>query len=113
MFVAGVFVAIDHSGFIPTVTPPEAAQRHTKSEPAYTAPTPAEPAKPAKPSALASAKPKSIPTKQHALGVGIFKCEEQNGHITYSEFPCDGKLIDTKPTSGGFGDSWSISVKHR
>jgi hypothetical protein len=32
--------------------------------------------------------------------------------VTYSQYPCDdGKLVDTRPTSGGFSDQWSISVK--
>ena len=47
-----------------------------------------------------------------ALGPGVFKCEDSNGAVTYSQYPCDdGKMVDTRPTSGGFSDQWSISVK--
>lgn len=108
VLAAGVYVALGHPTIVlpGTVAPPDTAQRFTKSEPPTFAPVSTSKA----PAAL----PKSVPTTPRALGVGIFKCEESNGHVTYSEYPCgEGKLVDTKPTSGGFGDNWSISVKGR
>lgn len=106
VLAVAVYMALDHPSVVmrAAVPPPDTAQRFTKTEPLYeAAPLPKAPA------VLPS---KTAVTTQRALGAGIFKCEESNGHVTYSEYPCDGKLIDTKPTSGGFGDNWSISVKH-
>jgi len=107
VLAAGVYVALDRPGIpVPAVvTPPDTAQRFTKSEPVYaTSPMPKE-------------APAVVPSKQaasRALGPGVFKCEEANGAVTYSQYPCGhGQPVDTRPTSGGFSDQWSISVKGR
>ena len=108
VLAAGAYVALDRPGIsVPAVvTPPDTAQRFTKSEPVY-APPPVQKA----------ALPAVAPSKQvaaRALGPGVFKCEEPNGAVTYSQYPCgQGQLVDTRPTSGGFADQWSISVKQR
>jgi hypothetical protein len=108
VLAAGVYVALDRPSIsVPAVvTPPDAAQRFTKSEPVYT-PSPPTP----------KAAPTVVPPKQvaaRALGPGVFKCEESNGAVTYSQYPCGhGQPVDTRPTSGGFADQWSISVKGR
>ncbi len=108
VLAAGVYVALDRPGIAvqAVVTPPDTAQRFTKSEPLYT-PSPMPKA----------AVPAVVPPKQvssRALGPGVFKCEEANGAVTYSQYPCeDGQPVDTRPTSGGFSDQWSISVKGR
>ncbi len=108
VLAAGVFVAFDRPGMVlpAVVVAPDTAQRSTKSEPVY-APSPT-------PKTATLAAPESKPVVQRALGPGVFKCQEANGAVTYSEYPCgEGKLIDTKPTSGGFAENWSISVKGR
>lgn len=90
---------------LPTVTSPDMTRSFSKSEAPYLpSPTPKTADGPA---------PRSeAPTRR--LGPGIYRCEEANGAVTYADAPCgDGKLVDTKPTSGGFADNWSISVKHR
>lgn len=108
VLAAGVYVALDRPTIsVPAVVaPPDTAQRFTKSEPVY-APAPTQKAAPAA----------VVPSKQVAarsLGPGVFKCEEPNGAVTYSQYPCgQGQLVDTRPTSGGFADQWSISVKQR
>lgn len=108
VLAAGVYVALDRPSIVipAVVMPPDTAQRSTKSEPFYMPPpTP----KTATPAALPAQ-----PVTQRALGPGVFKCQEANGAVTYSEYPCgDGTLVDTKPTSGGFAENWSITVKGR
>ena len=108
VLAAGVYVALDRPTIrVPSVaTPPDTAQRFTKSEPSY-GPSPMPKAAPAVVVPLQSGAART-------LGYGIFRCEEANGAVTYSEYPCgQGKLVDTRPTSGGFSDQWSISVKQR
>lgn len=91
---------------LPTVTPPDLTRSFSKSETPY---LPSPTVKAVEAPALRSSE---APTRR--LGPGIYRCEEANGAVTYSDSPCgDGKLVDTKPTSGGFADNWSISVKHR
>ena len=108
VLAAGVYIALDRPTIsVPAVvTAPDTVQRFTKSEPSY-GPSPMPKAVPAV----------VVPTKSSSTrtwGHGIFKCEEANGAVTYSEYPCgEGKLVDTRPTSGGFSDQWSISVKQR
>ena len=107
VLAAGAYVALDRPTLrMPSVvTPPDTAQRFTKSEPSY-GPSPMPKAAPA------VVLPQSSATR--TLGHGIFKCGEANGAVTYSEHPCgQGRLVDTRPTSGGFSDQWSISVKQR
>lgn len=109
MVVAGgAYAFFDKAAIValPTVTTPDLARSFSKSETPYVpSPTP----KTADVPALQS---KEVPTRR--LGPGIYRCDEANGAVTYSDSPCgDGKLVDTKPTSGGFADNWSISVKHR
>ena len=108
VLAVGAYVALDRPTIqVPSVvTPPDTAQRFTKSEPFYV------------PSPMPKLAPNVVvPPKSSAprtFGYGIFKCEEPNGAVTYSEYPCgEGKLVDTRPTSGGFADQWSISVKQR
>jgi hypothetical protein len=105
LLATGVYVALDRPSIpVPVVVePPDTAQRHTKSELLYRpTPTPKAPA--------AVVPPKSAALR--ALGPGVFKCEAASGAVTYSQYPCDdGKMVDTRPTSGGFSDQWSISVK--
>ena len=106
VLAAGAYVALERPTIpVPVaVEPPDTAQRHTKSELSYRA-TPLPKAAP-----TAVMPPKSAALR--ALGPGVFKCEDANGAVTYSQYPCgDGKLVDTRPTSGGFSDQWSISVK--
>ncbi len=108
VLAVGVYAALDRSSIrMPAVvTPPDTAQRFTKSEPTY---APAELPK-AAPAVIAPPKP----VASRALGPGVFKCEESSGAVTYSQYPCgQGQTVDTRPTSGGFSDQWSISVKHR
>lgn len=104
-----VYVTLEHPTIVvPTGSPPDTAQRLTKSEPSYL-PSQSAP-KPTAVPAVAS----SRTVVRRPLGPGIYKCEESNGAVSYSEFPCgDGSRIDTRPTSGGFADQWSISVKQR
>lgn len=106
VLAAGVYVALDHpSTVVPAVATPDTAQRYTKSEPSYTPPP------------ISKAKPAVVSSRTVAprvLGPGVFRCEEGDGAVSYSEFPCgEGKLVDTRPTSGGFAEQWSISVKQR
>ena len=110
LLAAGAYVALDRPSIsVPAVvTPPDTAQRFTKTEPAY-APSPSPMPKTAPP---AVAPPKQVASR--VLGPGVFKCEEANGAVTYSQYPCGhGQPVDTRPTSGGFADQWSISVKGR
>lgn len=109
VLAAGIYTALDHpSVVVPSaVTPPDTAQRSTKTnnEPSYIIPSPM-------PQASADVQSKAVPAR--ALGPGVFKCEEASGAITYSQYPCgDAKLIDIRPTSGGFAENWSITVKGR
>lgn len=107
VLAAGVYVALDRPSIVvpAAVALPDTAQRSTKIESSYT------------PSPMPKATPAVVPSRAVApryLGPGVFKCEDSNGAVTYSEFPCgDGKLVDTRPTSGGFDERWSISVKGR
>jgi hypothetical protein len=105
LLAVGVYMALDWPSIaVPVVvSPPDTTLRHTKSELLYP-PTPM----PKAPAAVVP--PKSAALR--ALGPGVFKCEDSNGAVTYSQYPCDdGKMVDTRPTSGGFSDQWSISVK--
>lgn len=108
VIVGGAYVVLDKPSIpIPApVSPPDAIQRSTRpnTEPLYA------PSTMAKKPAVAPAKTKAAQT----LGIGVFKCVDANSAVTYSEYPCDdGKLIDTKPTSSGFSENWSINVKGR
>ncbi len=109
VLAAGVYVALDRPS-IPVsavVEPPDTARRYTKSEPLY---RPLPMPKAAAPAVVVPTKP----VASRALGPGVFKCEESNGAVTYSQHPCGhGQPVDTRPTSGGFSDQWSISVKGR
>jgi hypothetical protein len=108
MVVGGVYAAFDHAPFVllPTVTSPDMTTSFSKNEPRHL-PSPMP-----KPADVAA--PQSRDGATRRLGPGIYRCEDANGAVTYSDTPCgDGKLVDTKPTSGGFADNWSISVKHR
>ena len=110
LLAAGAYVALDRPSIsVPSVvTPPDTAQRFTKTEPVY-APSPSPMPKTAPP---AVAPPKQVASR--VLGPGVFKCDEANGAVTYSQYPCGhGQPVDTRPTSGGFADQWSISVKGR
>lgn len=107
VLAAGVYVALDRPSIaVPeAVALPDTAQRFTKSESFY--------APPSIPTAAPVALPAKVSAPRH-LGPGVFKCQDSNGAVTYSEFPCgDAKLVDTRPTSGGFDERWSISVKGR
>ena len=108
VLAAGVFVALDRPSVVaPSAAMlPDTAQRSTKaSEPSYV-PSPMPKAAPA------PIQPKTVAARE--LGPGVFKCQDAKGAVTYSEYPCgDGVMIDTKPTSGGFAENWSITVKGR
>ena len=108
VLAAGVFVALDRPSVVaPSAAMlPDTAQRSTKASETFhtTSPMPK--------SAPAPVEPKTVAVR--ALGPGVFKCQDAKGAVTYSEFPCgEGVLINTKPTSGGFAENWSITVKGR
>jgi hypothetical protein len=106
----GVYVVLDNVPTItlPTVTAPDMTTSFSKSEP-RNLPSPMP-----KPVATPAPAPESRDAATRRLGPGIYRCEDANGAVTYSDAPCgDGKLVDTKPTSGGFAENWSITVKHR
>jgi Domain of unknown function (DUF4124) len=106
----GVYVVLDNVPTVipPTVTSPDMTTSFSKSEPRYLqSPMP-------KPVATPAPAPQSREVAGRRLGPGIYRCEDANGAVTYSDHPCgDGKRVDTKPTSGGFAENWSITVKHR
>lgn len=105
---AGVYTVLDRPQLVvPAPVPPlDTAQRFTKSQPAY---TPAPQSKPIP----ATAPARAVVVRREA-GSGVYKCEEPDGGVGYSQFPCDeGKQVNTSPTSGGFNENWSISVKQR
>ena len=106
----GVYVVLDNvpSVTVPTVTSPDMTTSFSKSEPRnLQSPMP-------KPVATPAPEPQPKEVAARRLGPGIYRCEDANGAVTYSDNPCgDGKLVDTKPTSGGFAESWSITVKHK
>ena len=106
----GVYAVLDNvpTVTLPTVTSPDMTTSFSKSEPRnLQSPMP-------KPVATPAPAPQSKEVAARRLGPGIYRCEDANGAVTYSDNPCgDGKLVDTKPTSGGFAESWSITVKHR
>ncbi len=112
VLAAGVYVALDRPDIVvpAAVTPPDTAQRFTKGE-RFDATPPLPPMPKATPARV------SLPSKAAApryLGPGVYKCEDSNGAVSYSEFPCgDSKWVDTRPTSGGFADQWSMSVTRR
>ena len=105
-----VYVVLDNvpTVTVPTVTSPDMTTSFSKSEPRnLQSPMPKPVATPAP-----APQPKEVAARR--LGPGIYRCEDANGAVTYSDNPCgDGKLVDTKPTSGGFAESWSITVKHK
>jgi hypothetical protein len=104
----GVYAVLDSAPTVtlPTVTSPDMTTSFSKSEPRYL-PSPL-------PKPVAAPAPESRDAATRRLGPGIYRCEDANGAVTYSDTPCgDGKLVDTKPTSGGFAENWSITVKHR
>ena len=108
LIVGGVYAALDNAPIVtaPTVASPDMTRSFSKSEPLYL-PSPM-------PKTADVPVPRSRDVAARQLGPGVYRCEEANGAVTYSDTPCgDGKLVDTKPTSGGFSDNWSISVKHR
>ena len=106
----GVYVVLDNvpTVTLPTVKSPDMTTSFSKSEPRnLQSPMPTPVATPAP-----APQPKEVAARR--LGPGIYRCEDANGAVTYSDNPCgDGKLVDTKPTSGGFAERWSITVKHR
>jgi hypothetical protein len=106
----GVYAVLDNAPTVtlPTVTSPDMTTSFSKSEPRNL-----QPPMP-KPVATPAPAPQSKEVAARRLGPGIYRCEDANGAVTYSDAPCgDGKLVDTKPTSGGFAENWSITVKHR
>ena len=108
--VGGVYAVLDNAPTVklPTITSPDMTTSFSKSEPRYLqSPMPKPVATPAPP-------PQSREVATRRLGPGIYRCEDANGAVTYSDNPCgDGKRVDTKPTSGGFAENWSITVKHK
>lgn len=105
----GVVMAIDKQTLVPSAVspPPETAHRHTKAvpEPDY-GPSPLPKTVPVV--------PEKQPEKVRLVGPGIFKCQDADGKVTYSQYPCgDSQVVDTRPTSGGFSENWSITVKHK
>lgn len=108
LVVGGAYAFFDKAAIIalPTVTSPDMTRSFSKSETPYLpSPTPKATNVPA---------PQFSDAPARRLGPGIYRCEDGSGAVTYSDAPCgDGKRVDTKPTSGGFADNWSISVKHR
>ena len=110
----GVYVVLDNvpTVTLPTVTPPDMTTSFSKSEPRNLQ-SPMQSPVP-KPVATPAPAPQSKEVAGRRLGPGIYRCEDANGAVTYSDNPCgDGKLVDTKPTSGGFAENWSITVKHK
>jgi hypothetical protein len=110
----GVYVVLDNvpSVTLPTVTSPDITTSFSKSEPRYLQ-SPMQSPMPM-PVATPAPAPQSKEVAARRLGPGIYRCEDANGAVTYSDSPCgDGKLVDTKPTSGGFAENWSITVKHK
>jgi Domain of unknown function (DUF4124) len=106
--VGGVYAVLDNAPTVtlPTVTSPDMTTSFSKSEPRHL-PSPL-------PKPVAAPEPESRDVATRRLGPGVYRCEDANGAVTYSDAPCgDGKLVDTKPTSGGFAENWSITVKHR
>jgi hypothetical protein len=110
MMVAGggMYAVLDNAPSVklPTVTPPDMTTSFSKSEPRHLpSPMPRTADVPA---------PQPQEVTMRRLGPGIYRCEDAKGAVTYSDTPCgDGKLVDTKPTSDGFSENWSITVKHR
>ncbi|MEP6609650.1 MAG: hypothetical protein ABJA83_13355 [Burkholderiaceae bacterium] len=107
MVAGGVYAAWEHAPNItlPTRTVPDAPRSSAKSEPLYTPSSMPKATDPA---------PRSRTAIARQYGAGIYRCVEANDSVTYSDAPCaDGKLVDTKPTSSGFSENWSISVKQR
>jgi hypothetical protein len=108
MAVGGVYAALDKSPIVslPTVSSPDMTRSYSKIEP----PAPVSPAP--KTIGAPEARPKSVATGY--LRPGVYRCEDAKGAVSYGDIPCgDGKLVDTKPTSSGFAENWSITVKHR
>jgi hypothetical protein len=104
----GVYAVLENAPIatLPTVTSPDMTTSFSKSEPRYL-PSPMP-----KTADVPAPQSKEVPMRR--LGPGIYRCEDANGAVTYSDTPCgDGKLVDTKPTSSGFSENWSITVKHR
>lgn len=108
VLAAGVYAVLDRPSMVvpAPVAPPDTAQRSIKSDTLLYTPSP-----------IPKAAPAVVPSKpvvRRALGPGVFKCEDSNGAVTYSGFPCgDGTMIDTRPTSGGFAEQWTVTVKGR
>ena len=108
VIAGGAYAFFDKTAIValPTVTSPDLTRSFSKSE------TPHVPSPMPKAAQMPALRASEAPTRR--LGPGIYRCEDASGAVTYSDSPCgDGKLVDTKPTSGGFSDNWSISVKHR
>jgi Domain of unknown function (DUF4124) len=106
----GVYAVLDNvpTVTLPTVTSPDMTTSFSKSEP-RNLPSPIS-----KPVTIPAPAPQSKEVAARRLGPGIYRCEDANGAVTYSDNPCgDGKIVDTKPTSGGFAENWSITVKHK
>ena len=105
--VGGVFAAIERPNLATRASsvaapPPDDTQRPVKSELPYgPAPMP-KVLPPVQPRKTIAARPP---------GPAIYKCEEPNGPVMYSQFPCEGSYVDTRPTSSGFSDNWQTSVK--
>jgi len=109
LVAAGVYAVLDRPRLaVPApISPPDTAQRFTKTEPAYTLPAP-------KSTPVPVPAPGKAVVARRAAGSGVYKCEEPDGGVGYSQFPCDeGTQVNTSPTSGGFNENWSISVKQR
>ena len=91
---------------LPAVPPADMTRSFSKSEPRHL-PSPMP-----KTAAVPEPKEKSVATGY--LRPGIYRCADAQGAVTYGDIPCgEGKLVDTKPTSAGFAEKWSITVKQR
>ena len=113
----GAYAVLDNvtTVTLPTVRSPDMTTSFSKSETSFSKSEPRNLQSPMpKPVATPAPEPQPKEVAARRLGPGIYRCEDANGAVTYSDNPCgDGKLVDTKPTSGGFAESWSITVKHK
>ena len=101
----GAYAVLDNvtTVTLPTVRSPDMTTSFSKSEPRHLE-SPMQSPMP-KPVATPAPAPQSKEVAARRLGPGIYRCEDANGAVTYSNSPCgDGKLVDTKPTSGGFAE---------
>ena len=91
---------------LPAVPPADMTRSFSKSEPRHLPST--------MPKTVAVPEPKEKSVATGYLRPGIYRCADAQGAVTYGDRPCgEGKLVDTKPTSAGFAENWSITVKQR